>query len=188
MSAAGPDADERVWILRIQVEGSREAAELLVGKYYREMNRYLVRQLRDPEDAADLTQELFVTVLAAIGRYDASRASFRTWLYRAATNKVIDAMRSRRRRSDREVPLEFDPVGGGDLGVLVAGAELEARVHRHLSGLPVRAQQVLRMRLFGGETFAGCAAALGLPESSVKSVYYRALAGLREELRDAGLG
>ena len=51
----------------------------------------------------DLTQSIFTAVLRALPGYRAERASFRTWLYRIAANKVIDA---RRRGGPVQVPLE----------------------------------------------------------------------------------
>lgn len=180
--------DEAAWIRRVQRDGDRDAAGALVAAYYPELGRYVTRQLADSSEALDVTQEVFVAALAHIDAFDPRRASFRTWLYRIATNKVIDRQRARRRRLDFEAPLtDEDPASGVDVDGLVVGRELAGFLRRYLAGLDPRSQQVLRLRLFGDASFAECAATLGVPESTVKSTYYRQLSLLREELRNADL-
>lgn len=53
----------------------------------------MYRQTGNKEDSLDLTQEIFISVLRSIKTYRADKASFRTWLYRIATNKIIDQRR-----------------------------------------------------------------------------------------------
>ena len=84
---------EDKWIRAIQRRGSRDAAEKLIQSYYDEIYRFIYRQVGHKEDAMDLTQSIFIAVLRAIPSYQAKRASFRTWLYRIAANKIIDARR-----------------------------------------------------------------------------------------------
>ena len=84
---------EQTWIRAIQRRNSREAAEQLIQTYYDEIYRFVYRQTGSKEDAMDLTQSVFIAVLRALPGYRAERASFRTWLYRIAANKVIDTRR-----------------------------------------------------------------------------------------------
>ena len=84
---------EQRWIRRIQRQQSQKDADALVRKYYNEIYAYAYRQVGSRETALDLTQEIFISVLRSLQTYDPSRAAFRTWLYRVATNKVIDFRR-----------------------------------------------------------------------------------------------
>ena len=110
---------EQKWIRAIQRRNSREAAEHLIQSYYDEIYRFVCRQTGSKEDAMDLTQSIFIAMLRALPGYRTERASFRTWLYRIAANKVIDA----RRRRARPVPVPIEDTE------IPAAEDFAARVH-----------------------------------------------------------
>lgn len=170
---------EQKWIKAIQRRNSRDAAEQLIQSYYDEIYRFVCRQTGSKEDAMDLTQSIFVAVLRALPGYRTERASFRTWLYRIAANKVIDA-----RRKSRPVSLPIEEME------LPAAEDFVARVHDralleaiegYVSGLDPGEQAVFRLRIYGEKTFPEIAAALEEPEAAVKSRYYRLIGRLRKE-------
>lgn len=87
-------SDEQL-IRRINKKQDKAAAEELVQRYYKEIYGYVYRQIGDRETAMDLTQDIFVAVLRALHTYNAKKATFRTWLYRIASNKLTDYWRKR---------------------------------------------------------------------------------------------
>ena len=86
---------ERLWIKKIKGSGSEDAANELVSKYYKEMYAYVYKQTLDAELTLDLTQEIFISVLKSIQHFDSKKASFRTWLYKLASNRLVDYFRSK---------------------------------------------------------------------------------------------
>lgn len=170
---------EQKWIRAIQRRGSREAAEQLVGAYYDEIYRFVCRQTSGREDAMDLTQSIFIAVLRALPGYRAERASFRTWLYRIAANKVIDA---RRRARPSSLPIEeMEIPEAEDFVARVHDRALLEAIENYVSGLDPGEQAVFRLRIYGEKTFPEIAAALEEPEAAVKSRYYRLMGRLRKE-------
>ena len=171
---------EQKWIRAIQRRNSREAAEHLIQSYYDEIYRFVCRQTGSKEDAMDLTQSIFVAVLRALPGYRAERASFRTWLYRIAANKVIDA---RRRARPFSLPIEeMEIPAAEDFVARVHDRALLEAIESYVSGLDPGEQAVFRLRIYGEKTFPEIAAALDEPEAAVKSRYYRLIGRLRKEL------
>lgn len=171
---------ESKWIRAVQKHGSKAAADALVRSYYDEIYVFAYRQTGCKEDAMDLTQGIFVAALRSLPRYDKRKASFRTWLYRIAAHKVIDA---RRRAHPGLVPLD-DAEGAaepGDFPDQVHNRALLDQIEAYISRFDPRAQAAFRLHLFGERTFPQIAAILEEPEAAVKSRYYRLLARIRKE-------
>ena len=84
--------DKRL-IRYILKKGSDQAADELIRRYYDDLYFYLYRQVGNGNDALDLTQEVFIAALKGLSSYDDRKSSFRTWLFRIGTYKVIDARR-----------------------------------------------------------------------------------------------
>ncbi len=84
--------------------GSAEAFGELARRYHG--NVYgIVYRMCSADEAADLTQEIFLRALKALREFQfQGDASFRTWLYRIAVNACINELRRRKRRSDVEGP------------------------------------------------------------------------------------
>ena len=93
----------------------------------------------------DLTQNIFLAVLRALPSYDPKKAAFRTWLYRIAANKVIDA---RRRFRPSVTPLEETELSiQEDFVSQIHDRELLGRIEDYVAGLPPLLQAVFRLRL-----------------------------------------
>lgn len=175
---------ETKWIRDIQRRGSREAADCLIRTYYDEIYVFVYRQVGNKEDAMDLTQNIFLAVLRSLPSFDRKKASFRTWLYRIAANKVIDA---RRRACPGFISLEETELPDPEnFAAQVQDRMLLDQIERYVSGLDPQLQAVFRLHLYGENSFPEIAAALGQTESAVKSQYYRLMGRLRKEFDPHG--
>jgi RNA polymerase sigma-70 factor (ECF subfamily) len=101
--------DEARWVERAR-QGDSEAFGRLVDRYHRRVYG-IVYRMCGPDDAEDLTQEIFLKALAALRSFQfQGNASFRTWLYRIAVNASINELRRRKRRHAVEGPSLDSPV------------------------------------------------------------------------------
>ena len=167
-------------------KGDRTAADTLVRKYYDEIHNFISKQTYNNETALDLTQEIFISLLKTISRYDPAKgAAFRTWLYKIATNKTIDYFRSRAARITETINLDdVEPVDEADFTKEIENEIFAQKVRDHVSNFPPDTQKIFRLHIFGGHTFAEIAESMEVPESSVKSKYYRLINKLRGEFND----
>jgi len=181
--------DELRMIKLIRKNGDRAAADELIGRYYDEIYRFVKRQIGNADTAFDLTQEIFISCLRTISHYDPKRnASFKTWLYKIATNKTVDYFRSRAyHETAKTLPInETEPIAEPDFVRKFENSDFTEKVCAFIGGLPYDTQKIFQLHIFGEYTFAAIAATIGQPESSVKSKYYRLINLLRKEFADYG--
>ena len=146
------------------------------------------RLLGDAEEARDVAQEVFLQVYRQLGRFE-GRSSLKTWIYRIAVNQCHNRRRFwHRRRRDREegleaVPAEAAGAGGGSSPYEEARlGERARRVQAALLQLSFEHRLVLVLREVEGLTCEEVAAALGVPEGTVKSRLSRAREAMRLRL------
>ncbi len=85
--------------------GDDEAFRELIEPHRGELQLHCYRILGSVEDAEDLLQETLLAAWRGLGRFD-GRSSLRSWLYRIATNRCLNALRDKGRR-----PREVEPIG-----------------------------------------------------------------------------
>lgn len=174
--------DDNKLILKIQKRRSRHASDLLVRQYYREIYVYVFRQLGNKDDAMDLTQDIFISVLQTIDYYDQNKSTFRTWLYRISTNKVIDF-----RRKHKPVILSVDEIeieDTTDFSLRIQQSQSLKLIDDYVSGFDDRTQMIFRLHIYDDQTFREIAEATDMPEASVKTRFYRLQKHIREEFGD----
>lgn len=178
--------NEKKWIRQVKKNANKFAANELVSKYYKEMYGFVYKQTQDEQLSLDLTQEIFISVLKSIANYDDKRASFRTWLYKLATNRLVDYYRSRSYKYAQRVESieEYEFEDHHDLTVSLEYKEDFEKVTSLVNQLDAVSQHIVRLKLFGEYTFQEIASTENIPESTVKTKYYAALKQIRKEMRE----
>ncbi len=192
--------------------GDAEAFAALVEQHRRELQVHCYRMLGSVQDAEDTVQE---TLLAAWRGLDgfAGRSSLRTWLYRIATNRCLNAARSSARRAPAGTPLPAPPPEPSRLGEvawlqpypdeLLAGlsdqapgpeARYESREAISLAfitavqALPPSQRAVLLLRDVLGYRASETADLLGVTQDAVTSALKRARATMAATQQDGSPG
>lgn len=158
----------------------------LYRRYLRRVYRYLLTYAEREEDAADLTQHVFLRVLEALPGYTDRGAPFAAWLFRIARNVATDAYRRRRKTIPWEhVPESLLPFGGQD--PLAASIRREAlnELRVLVAQLDPEKQELLALRFAAGLTSAEIGTVVGKSEVAVKRQLSRTIASLRGPFRDS---
>ena len=99
--------------------GDQAAFEELVGPYRRELQVHCYRFLGSVADAEDALQETLTAAWRGLGGFE-GRASIRTWLYKIATNRCLNMLRSASRRPPVDLPVrDVEPPAPTRLGEVV---------------------------------------------------------------------
>ncbi len=172
-------------------QGDLEAFNTIVLHYQDMLFNTALRILGDEEQAADATQEAFLSAFQAINSYRGG--SFKAWLLRTVTNACYDELRRHKRRPT--IALESDSEGGSEDSPpwladpsLTPEQRLEARELEHaiqhcLEALPPAFRTIVVLADVQGLDYAEVAAALRLPLGTVKSRLARARLRLRRCLQ-----
>jgi RNA polymerase sigma-70 factor (ECF subfamily) len=164
-----------------------EAFGKLYDQYYSQIFGYVLRRVANIEIAQDITSEVFFKALKNLGKFRWQNISFSFWLYRIATNQIIDYFR----KSKHEVfSLEevSDPVDTSNPSVetefLQAEEELKRHedfliLHENIAKLSIKYQEVIALRFFENKRIKEIAQILGKREGTTKSLLHRALEKLR---------
>lgn len=179
--------NEKQWIKQIKKNGNEAAANALISSYYKEMYAFVYKQTLDLELSLDLTQEIFISVMKSITNYDSKKASFRTWLYRLASNRLIDYYRSKSytyaQIEQSIVDYEFEDQY--DMAVSLEYKEDYEKINALINELNAKSQQILRLKLFGEYTLQEIASIETISLSTVKTRYYAALKIIRKGMEEA---
>ena len=180
----GPELIERC------KRGDEVAWRRLVEVTQRDVYALCLRILRDPQDAAEATQDTYVKVWKGLWSFRGD-ALFTTWLYRVGANAAISKQRSRKRRREHE--------SGGDEMLTQVPApgstetEVEARldlrvVEECVGRLPDHYRSVVVLRDVYGLSMAEIASQLKISETAAKVRLHRARKKLKEMVEDGSVG
>lgn len=167
----------------------KDLFEAHVREHHAAVYRSAFRLLREPADAADAAQEVFVRLFAGKVRLEQAR-SVRATLCWLATRLASNQLRARRRRRDHEENAMHESTDRAenrdDPATLSADADLHRTVRELVGTLPHDLQLPLQMRCQDELTFAAIGTALRLPESTVHDRFQQALQRLRTALATRG--
>jgi RNA polymerase sigma-70 factor, ECF subfamily len=174
-------------------EGSGEALAILFRRYARLVRTVAMRILRDPSEADDLLQDIFLFIHQNSSKFDSSKACLRSWIVQMSYHRAIDRRRylnSRHfytrldldgitdvepRSPSREEETTFGPLVGK-----ATGAGL-------LEALTEDQRNTLSLHFFEGYTFAEIAVKLDQSVANIRNHYYRGLDRLRKQMFSAKL-
>ena len=167
--------------------GDREAMSELVRVTHRGVYSQALRLLGNPDDAADVTQDVYLRVVRKLGGFR-HEASFTTWLARVTTNVAMSTLTRRSRRVAIEGGSFADGVAetvaepDADPAERSEAIALAARLETLVQTLPEGQRQVLVLRDVYGMSTEEVARQMGLTPGAVKVRLFRARERLKAQL------
>lgn len=173
--------DEERAAIEACLKGDASAFDVLVIRHQKAIQRVCYRFTGNTEDAADLTQDVFVKAYRSLGKFRGTSA-FSTWLYRIAVNACLSFKASRKNRTE-EWDEDHDIVAEGPSAEESLDTELNAQTIRAaLDTLPEKQRVTVIMKVLEERTHAEVAEILGSNVGTVKANLFFAIRNLRKQL------
>ena len=172
-------------------QGDRRAFDLLVLKYQQKIVNLVMRYVRDPTEALDVSQEAFVKAYRALPGFRGESA-FYTWLYRIAINTAKNHLVSLQRKpveydldaqdpeyAERNIQLRDEETPEG----VAMQEQLRSIVEHTIATLPEELRTAIVLREIEGLSYEEIAAAMDCPVGTVRSRIFRAREAIDEAIR-----
>ena len=176
------EAEVRRLIARFK-EGRQEAFTELVNRYRDQVIALAYRVTRDPDEAADIAQNVFVKMSKNIWRYD-QRRKFFTWLYRITMNASIDHMRKHQRHRHELLELvpEVSETARNGPEFALRRRQLQEHIEEAAKVLNEKQRSAFMLRDVAGCKVDDVATVMEMPEATVRWYLHRARHRIRKEL------
>lgn len=162
------------------------AFDALYQRYFDRTYRYVRMRVHSQEDAADLTQQVFLQALDSLPRYRAGVAPFAAWFFAIARHVLADrAIRARRRPAPLALEDASDLVSDLEIEASVLQRESLERVSLLLATLDPAARELLALRFAGGLSAPEIAAVTGKRPAAIRKQLSRLLQTLKEQYHAA---
>lgn len=174
-ASTDPDA-----LLSLVARGDERAFEQLYDMVAARIYGLIRRILRDPAQAEEVTQEVFIEIWRNATRFDRAKGSATSWVFTIAHRRAVDRVRSEQAGADRQkraatVETPYDDV------VEEATARLEkTQVRRCLAGLTELQREAITMAYYGGYTYREVADLLKIGLPAIKTRMRDGLIRLRD--------
>ncbi len=186
---AGPEAD-RLLVERVKA-GDHAAFNSLVIKYQQRIVKLVSRYIRDPEEALDVSQEVFIRAYRAIDSFRGDSA-FYTWLYRIAVNAAKNAIGAAMRNPVEggldvddpelsEVSLKMTDVSSPER--LLYTEELKQTINSAMDELPPELRRAIALRELEGLSYEAIAQEMQCPVGTVRSRIFRAREAIAQRIQ-----
>lgn len=166
-----------------------QALARLYDRYASLVHGLVLRIVKSPHDAEEVTQDVFLYAWQRSTQFDAQRGNLAAWLLVLARSRAIDRLRARRSR-ERSVEAAtaaaaFVPAAPPDPAAATFDAEHRARIERALASLPEAQRQAVQIAFFEGLSHTEVADRIGAPLGTVKTRIRQGMLRLREVLQEA---
>ncbi len=160
-----------------------EAFRGIVNAYTERLYWHVRRFLCSHDDTNDLLQDILIKIWSALPSFRGA-SSLYTWIYRIATNEVLNHLRRQRLKSlismdfsssVLEKKIDDDPYFNGD--------QLQRELHKAIQRLPEKQRIVFSLRYFDEMKYSDIAEITGTSEGALKASYHHAYNKIKDDLR-----
>lgn len=165
----------------IRAGNSKDFAQIY-EKYFERIYRYIYTKTYQKETTEDICSVTFIKALESISNFKGDGSKIISWLYKIASNQVIDFYRSQHREGN--IDDLWDLTSESNVEIDLINKESFNIIHKYLCQLKKIEREILTLHLWEEYTFKKIAQILKLREGNCKMLYYRSLKKMKSNMQD----
>jgi len=181
------DLDNEIQIIKQCLDGDMDALAVLSKHYLPKVYRRVWFSIPS-KDAEDVTQEVFITLVQKISSFK-MKSKFSTWLFSITQNKIADYYR-KNKNALRNLQLDDKSIEQrllkSETNITIEKINDVIMLRTAMSQISSRYREILILRYYEGLSIREISSRLNLSYEAAKSLYRRAIASLRNFLREEG--
>jgi RNA polymerase sigma-70 factor (ECF subfamily) len=158
-------------VVQLIAQGDERAFERLYDAVAGPVHGLIRRVLRDPAQAEEVTQEVFLEIWRTATRFDPARGKAMTWVMTMAHARAVDRVRSAQASTDRDIKVgtrDYD-AAYDQVAETVENRFERVQVQRCLGGLTDLQRESVKLAYYGGYTYSEVAGLLSVPLGTIKT-------------------
>ncbi|MEK6795299.1 MAG: sigma-70 family RNA polymerase sigma factor [Spirochaetota bacterium] len=159
--------------------GERTAFRAIYERYVERIYAFVYAKTFHRETAEDIVSETFMKALNKIASFDTTKGTVQAWLYRIASNAVIDHYRRAKRTTASDT---IEIAEEHDYAHDISEREAHAKAMKLLAGIDPKKRDIIVMRVWQEMSFKEIADVFGENEPQVKMTFYRAVSALKKAM------
>jgi len=182
-------AQEDKKLIEDYLRGGEQSLDFLIAKYLKPIYSFSYRNVGNPNDAEDITQETFLKIWKNIKKFD-TKKSFKPWLFQIAKNTSIDFLRKK-----KSIPFsKFENEKGQNILVenlvaapmnLIENLNNKKVLALAMQNLGEKEQKIINLRHGQGLSFKEISRIFDESINTIKSRYRRTLFSIRKNLKNS---
>jgi RNA polymerase sigma-70 factor (ECF subfamily) len=172
-------------IIKEILNGKNDYFSVLMEKYHNEIFKYVYNILGNYETTEDLLQEIFLKTYKNLKKYNSSKASFRTWLYRIATNHTLNFLNSKDYKNNHVNSIyEESSLGSkGNIEEDIVKEEQINQVKKVIEKLlKPKHQEIMYLHYFSGLTVKEIGESTSIPEKTIYKAIKTSIEKIKKEV------
>jgi RNA polymerase sigma-70 factor (ECF subfamily) len=167
-------------------DGNHDALAVIFDRYQRLITRVTLQILRDPAEAEDVTQSVFIAVLETAKKFRAERGTVRVWLLQHAYHLALNRRRYLSLRGSYHTKTDTESLSDNGLYGVAPASDAKRVIQQALAQLNSKQRETLELAFYDGMTMQEIAERTGQSYVNIRHHYYRGLEKLRVILGYAG--
>jgi len=181
-------------LVKKTLAGKQEAFEMIVQKYQQPLLNYIGRTVGEYELALELTQDVFIKTYSSLHSYH-SHYKFSTWLYKIASNYIIDYWRKKKikafsidqqsKKEDSPPPIQI-PAKETSIYEKYELSEIKGKIETALEKIPSHLREIFVWKHINEFSYQEIAEIKDLPVGTIKNRVFKAKELIRKQLEGMG--